>query len=148
MRNHIVLPGLRWRQVEPEPMYDAALAPFEAGHDLFGDGSLTLLPTPGHTPGSMSLLVRRPGLRSLMMVGDLTYDAHLLECGHVPGVGSRRRMRAVTAKTNALRAQHPGLVILPAHDPGVARRLAQATTTPIRESALAGESQRSSEETS
>jgi hypothetical protein len=32
-----------------------------------------------------------------MMVGDLTYDAHLLETGHVPGVGSRRRLRETTA---------------------------------------------------
>ena len=28
-----------------------------------------------------------------MMVGDLTYDAHLLQIGHVPGVGSRDRLR-------------------------------------------------------
>jgi N-acyl homoserine lactone hydrolase len=28
---------------------------------------------------------------------------------------------------NAMRQQHPGLVILPAHDPGAASRLAQAT---------------------
>jgi N-acyl homoserine lactone hydrolase len=148
MRNHIDLPGLRWRQVEPAAFNDPTLAPFRAGHDLFGDGSLVLLPTPGHTPGSMSLLVRRAGQRSLMMVGDLTYDAHLLECGHVPGVGSRRRMRDATAKTNALRTQHPGLVILPAHDPGAAARLAEATGTQTRESVLAGEIQPSPEETS
>ena len=29
----------------------------------------------------------------LMMVGDVTYDAHLLEIGQVPGVGSRRHLR-------------------------------------------------------
>ena len=75
----------------------------------------------------MSLLVRRPGLPPLMMVGDLTYDAHLLEAGHVPGVGSRRRLREATALINTMRQRHPGLVILPAHDPGAAGRLAQAT---------------------
>ena len=62
-----------------------------------------------------------------MMVGDLTYDAHLLETGHVPGVGSRRRLREATAMVNTMRQRHPGLVILPAHDPGGASRLAQAT---------------------
>jgi hypothetical protein len=36
-----------------------------------------------------------------------------------------------TAMINALRQQHPGLVILPAHDPGAAGRLAQATGTPM-----------------
>ena len=61
------------------------------------------------------------------MVGDLTYDAHLLEIGHVPGVGSRRRLRDATAMINTLRQRHPGLVILPAHDPAAASRLAQAT---------------------
>jgi glyoxylase-like metal-dependent hydrolase (beta-lactamase superfamily II) len=75
----------------------------------------------------MSLLVRRPGQRPLMMVGDVTYDAHLLELGQVPGVGSRRRLRETTAMINMMRHQYPGLVILPAHDPGAASRLAQAT---------------------
>jgi N-acyl homoserine lactone hydrolase len=79
----------RWHQITAEPTGDPGLAPFRSGHDLYGDGSLVLLPTPGHTPGSMSLLVRQPGLPPLMMVGDLTYDAHLLEAGHVPGVGSQ-----------------------------------------------------------
>ena len=131
MRRHIDLPGLRWHRIEPELTSDPELAPFRSCHDLFGDGSLVLLPTPGHTPGSMSLLVRRPGLSPLMMVGDLTYDAHLLEAGHVPGVGSPRRLREATAMVNKMRQQYPGLVILPAHDPGAAGRLAQATGTPM-----------------
>jgi hypothetical protein len=63
----------------------------------------------------------------LMMVGDLTCDAHLLEAGHVPGVGSRRRLRETTAMVSTMRRQYPGLVILSAHDPGAADRLALAT---------------------
>jgi N-acyl homoserine lactone hydrolase len=78
MRRHIDLPGLRWRRISPESTSEPGLAPFRSCHDLFGDGSLVLLPTPGHTPGSMSLLVRRPGRPPLMMVADLTYDADLL----------------------------------------------------------------------
>jgi N-acyl homoserine lactone hydrolase len=127
MRRHIDLPGLRWHKITAEPAGDPGLAPFRSCHDLFGDGSLVLLPTPGHTPGSMSLLVRRPGRPPLIMVGDVTYDAHLLEGGHVPGVGSRRRLREATVMINKTRQQYPGLVILPAHDPGAAGRLAQAT---------------------
>ena len=127
MRRHIDLPGLRWHRIEPEPTGDPDLAPFRSSHDLLGDGSLVLVPTPGHTPGSVSLLVRRPGLPPLMMVGDVTYDADLLEAGHVPGVGSRRGLREATTMINTLRQRNPGLVILPAHDPGAASRLAQAT---------------------
>jgi N-acyl homoserine lactone hydrolase len=62
-----------------------------------------------------------------MMVGDVTYDAHLLETGHVPRVGSRRLLREATEMVNQMRQRHPGLVILPAHDPGAVDRLAQVT---------------------
>ena len=75
----------------------------------------------------MSLLVRQAGLPPLMMVGDLTYDVHVFEKGHVPGVGSRRRLRRATAMVNKMRQHMPDLVILPAHDPGAADRLALAT---------------------
>jgi N-acyl homoserine lactone hydrolase len=60
------------------------------------------------------------------MVGDLTYDVHVLDDGHVPGVGSRRRLREATATVNKMRQHLPNLVILPAHDPGAADRLAKA----------------------
>jgi len=61
-----------------------------------------------------------------MMAGDVTYDTDLLELGHVPGVGSRRGLRDSTAMINTIRQRDPGLVILPAHDPAAASRLAQA----------------------
>jgi N-acyl homoserine lactone hydrolase len=127
MTRHIDLPGLRWQRVEPEPTDDPSLSPFARSHDLFGDGSLVLLSTPGHTQGSMSLLVRQAGLPPLMMVGDLTYDLHLFEHGHVPGVGKRRGLQKATAMVNKMRERMPDLVVLPAHDPGSADRLAEAT---------------------
>ena len=126
MPSHIDLPGLRWNRVEPERLADASLAPFGHGHDLFADGSLLLLPTPGHTPGSLSMLVRRPGHRPLLMVGDLTYDDRLLADGKLPGVGDKGQMRTTTRMVNELRTRLPGLVVLPAHDPYAAERLATA----------------------
>lgn len=126
LRRHIELPGLCWRQIDHEPTDDPALAPFTAAHDTFGDGSLMLVPTPGHTPGSMSMLVRRLGQAPLMMVGDLTYDVRLLERGRVPGLGRRHQLRATTAMTNAMRDRHRNLVVLPAHDPEAAARLVAA----------------------
>lgn len=135
LRSHIDIPGLRWRHIDPEPLGtppgSAERGPdgISTGYDLFGDGSLVVLPTPGHTPGSVSLLVRRPDRPPLLMVGDLTYDAHLLEHGRVPGVGKRRQLRESTALVNGLRRRHPGLVILPAHDPEAAARLAVAAGT-------------------
>ncbi|MEV0890991.1 N-acyl homoserine lactonase family protein [Promicromonospora sp. MEB111] len=126
LRSHIDLHGLRWNRVAPEPLTDPALAPFTHGHDLFDDGSLVLLPTPGHTPGSQSLLVRRPGHAPLLLVGDLTYDARLLAAGKLPGIGDKGRLRDTVAKVDALRETQPGLVILAAHDPRAADLLAEA----------------------
>jgi glyoxylase-like metal-dependent hydrolase (beta-lactamase superfamily II) len=123
LRSHIQLPGLRWRQVTMEPAQDPGLAPFTESLDIMGDGSLVLLPTPGHTAGSMSLLVRRKNRPSLLMVGDLTYGADILQRGQMPGVGNRRQLAESSRKVLALAGHQPGLIVLPAHDPTAARRL-------------------------
>jgi N-acyl homoserine lactone hydrolase len=113
---HIFLPGLSWRPVEGE-------------RDLFDDGSLMVFPTPGHTPGSLSMLVRQEGLPPLLFVGDLTYDVALLAKGHVPGVGTRAGLTASTRRVARLAAQHPGLVVLAAHDPTAKDLLTAASST-------------------
>ena len=123
LRRHINLPGARYRQIKFAPTDDPTLAPFTAAHDVMGDGSLVLLPTPGHTPGSMSLLVRRPGRVPLLLVGDLTYESQLLEAGRIPGVGDKAGLHRASAMVRQLKERNPGLVILPAHDPGAAERL-------------------------
>jgi N-acyl homoserine lactone hydrolase len=85
--------------------------------------SASMLPTPGHTAGSVSLLIRRRGGSPLLLVGDLTYGAELLEQRRVPGVGNRSQLAKTTEKVLALKQRMPGLVILPAHDPTAAQRL-------------------------
>jgi N-acyl homoserine lactone hydrolase len=41
--------------------------------DVFGDGSLLLLSTPGHTPGHQSLLVRLPKTGAVILSGDAAH---------------------------------------------------------------------------
>jgi glyoxylase-like metal-dependent hydrolase (beta-lactamase superfamily II) len=123
LRRHIDIPGLNWRQTRFESSEDPSLAPFAESFDVMGDGTLVLLPTPGHTAGSMSLLIRRGTSSPLLLVGDLTYGAEILERGQIPGVGVRRDLRITTEKVLALKRHMPGLVILPAHDPTAAHRL-------------------------
>ena len=41
--------------------------------DVFGDGSVTILSTPGHTPGHQSLLVRLPRTGWIVLTGDLAH---------------------------------------------------------------------------
>jgi N-acyl homoserine lactone hydrolase len=123
LREHIMIPGLTWRRISFEPTKDPTLTPFPESLDVMGDGSLIMLPTPGHTAGSVGLLVRRRSMPPLLLVGDLTYAAELLERRRVPGVGDRSRLAQTTDMVLALKQQMPGLVILPAHDPTAAHRL-------------------------
>src|SRR4051794_2428895 len=74
-------------------LHEDGLAPFSASLDAMRDGSM-VLPTPGHTAGSMSLLVRCTGRPSLLLAGDLTYRTEILGGAAFPawatGGGSRR----------------------------------------------------------
>ena len=117
LREHIEIPGARWRQIEFATTDDPVLAPFGGAHDVRGDGSMALLPTPGHTPGSLSMLVRSAGLPPLLLVGDLTYETDLLLRDQMPGIGDKSALRASFAKVRALRDRLPDLRILAAHDP-------------------------------
>jgi glyoxylase-like metal-dependent hydrolase (beta-lactamase superfamily II) len=79
----------------------------------------------------MSLLVRQPDSVPLLMVGDVTYDIHILNEGRLPGMGNRRQMKKTTDTIQELRKVHPDLVLLPAHDPDAASRLAAANPARI-----------------
>jgi glyoxylase-like metal-dependent hydrolase (beta-lactamase superfamily II) len=126
MRDHIRIPGINWVRVTPQPVQDESIAPFTHAHDVMGDGSLLLLPTPGHTPGSMSLLLRSEGLPTMLFVGDVTYDRELLAADRVPGVGNRAGLHETTRRINQLAARFPDMPILAAHDPAAARLLESA----------------------
>lgn len=45
----------------------------EGDKDVFGDGSITIISTPGHTPGHQSLLVRLPKTGALVLSGDAVH---------------------------------------------------------------------------
>jgi N-acyl homoserine lactone hydrolase len=45
----------------------------EGDRDVFGDGSVTILATPGHTPGHQSLLVKLPKTGALILSGDAVH---------------------------------------------------------------------------
>jgi glyoxylase-like metal-dependent hydrolase (beta-lactamase superfamily II) len=67
-------PALRWRAID---VSDEA--------DLFGDGSVRLLHTPGHTPGHLSLLLRLAGGEQLLLLtADAAYAQSTLDERLVP----------------------------------------------------------------
>jgi len=127
LKEHIELEGAKWQQIEFTPSHDPLFADFEGFYDVMGDGSLILLPTPGHTPGSMSLLIRTEGMLPMLLVGDLTYGVDMLTEDRVPGTGDPETLRASFAKVRALKQRLPELVILPSHDPKTAEALKTAS---------------------
>ena len=89
-------------------------------------GPPSLPPPPAPPAGSVWLLVGGAANPPLLLVGDLTYGADILERGRIPGVGDRRQLRAMSDKVTALRGRMPDLVVLPAHDPTAAQRLMES----------------------
>ena len=52
--------------------------------DVFGDGSVVMIATPGHTPGHYSLLVRLKRSGAILLTGDLYYSAQQYAQDEVP----------------------------------------------------------------
>ncbi|MFC3051736.1 N-acyl homoserine lactonase family protein [Kordiimonas pumila] len=53
-------------------------------YDVFGDGSVEIIPTPGHTPGHSSLLVRLPNSGAVLLTGDMYHLTRARELRTVP----------------------------------------------------------------
>ena len=88
---------------------------------------MILLPTPGHTKGSMSLLIRGEGWRPILLVADLTYETALLERDQVPGTGDKETLLASFAKVRLLKERLPDLEVVASHDFAAKEALARAT---------------------
>jgi glyoxylase-like metal-dependent hydrolase (beta-lactamase superfamily II) len=85
-------------------------------HDLFGDGSVVCLPTPGHTPGHQSLRVRLPG-GDAVLCADACYLRRSLEDLHLPPFAADAdAMRSSLARLRSL--QQAGARLFFGHDPG------------------------------
>ena len=103
-----------------EVVYDTRLAhsysTFGRSFDLFGDGSVRLVYTPGHTVGHQSLIVRLKD-RETLLAGDAVYflDAldherrsHFLQDEH----NWRRSLREI----KLYQRENPDALIIPSHD--------------------------------
>ena len=91
--------------VEPSP---PVVGPFAGSYDVAGDGALLIVPTPGHTPGHLSLLVDT-GERRFLLAGDLVHDAAEL---------------AFVAPAVASWCAESDVEVLAAHDPAAGEALA------------------------
>lgn len=95
---------------------------FAQSKDYYGDGSVVVVPVPGHTPGSQGAFLNAGG-RRLFLIGDTT---DTLEAAY-RGLPKSDIVRTATDYAPALADQqaamiarfhreHPEIVIVPAHD--------------------------------
>ncbi len=85
-------------------------------HDVFGDGSVVCLPTPGHTAGHQSLRVRTAH-REVVLTGDACYFSDTLESSRLPPFAndSAEQLRSLD-RLRAMQAAGAHLVF--GHDAG------------------------------
>jgi N-acyl homoserine lactone hydrolase len=101
-------------------------ASFGRTFDLFGDGSIHLAYTPGHSPGHMSV-VGRLAERDFVIGGDTMYMLSQLNGSEPPpprpydAHNSRRSLQEL----RLFRGQFPDAVITPGHDPDFYARIEQ-----------------------
>ena len=95
-----------------------------------GDGTLVLLPTPGHTVGSVSMLINDKVRPPILLVGDLTYDVEMLMNDQLPGIcNDKSALRQSFANVRSLKKQLPDLVILSSHDSAISHTLQDLYTS-------------------
>ena len=73
----------------------------EGDRDIFGDGSLTLVSTPGHTPGHQSLLVKLPKTGALLLSGDAVHFRDNWDNRRVPAGNVDKDMTVASMKKMA-----------------------------------------------
>jgi N-acyl homoserine lactone hydrolase len=64
-----------WPGANNAPRFNPAhpVTKLDGDKDVFGDGSVTILSTPGHTPGHQSLLVKLPKTGAVVLTGDAVH---------------------------------------------------------------------------
>lgn len=111
-----------WFKPELVDMDGPAVGPFAASHPITGDGRIFMVPTPGHSKGHVSIVVRGEGV-TYFLAGDATYTESNLRDGKVDGVTYDPALSAATLAAIDRFARNEPTILLPAHDPDGPRRL-------------------------
>lgn len=101
----------------PAPVMQDSISAFKTAksqmidgdHDVFGDGTVRILRTPGHTPGHQSLLLKLKKSGVVLLSGDLYHFRDNRKAGRVPVVNTERadtlasmaRIEKIIANTKA-----------------------------------------------
>jgi glyoxylase-like metal-dependent hydrolase (beta-lactamase superfamily II) len=104
---------------------------FARSHDLFDDGSVVLVDLPGHTPGSVGVLLHTP-TGHVLLAGDAAWHTYQVEdirqkSSYPGGLADVDRDEAFRS-LHRLHAVKDRVAVIPTHDPVAAKRLASPSS--------------------
>jgi glyoxylase-like metal-dependent hydrolase (beta-lactamase superfamily II) len=93
-----------------DKLRNSRIVKLEGDYDVFGDGLVKIISTPGHTPGHQSLLVRLRKTGAVVLSGDLAHFRDNFDLRRVPAFNfnadqSRQSMDKIAAILKAENAQ-------------------------------------------
>lgn len=96
---------------------------FPVSHDLYGDGSVVIVPSAGHTPGSIIIFVNLASGERYAFIGDLAWQLEgVTQLEERPWIqrlladSDEKAVQENLKKVYALHKKFPELKIVPAHD--------------------------------
>ncbi len=100
-----------------------SFATFGRAVDLFGDGSVRIVFTPGHSHGHCSVVLRLRR-REALLCGDAAYTMRTIRESHLPSkMADEHRFRRSLREIQLYIEQTPDALVIPGHDMEVWRRL-------------------------
>jgi glyoxylase-like metal-dependent hydrolase (beta-lactamase superfamily II) len=103
---------------------------FPKSHDVWSDGSVVIVPAPGHTPDSVVVFVNLPSGARYAMAGDLVFQAEGIELPAEKPWMLRRiigeddtQVRTDIGRLRTAAKKYPQLHIIPAHDASAFRAI-------------------------
>ena len=117
-RDPVVLAGRRYVPSVADFDHPLDYRPVAGEHDVFGDGTVVLIPTHGHTPGHQSLRVHAGKGTDLVLAADACYTRENMDRDILPDtLWDAREMAGSVARLRDLRDRQ-GATIIFGHDPG------------------------------
>jgi N-acyl homoserine lactone hydrolase len=105
-----------WRTIDFDGDEVSSYKSFGRTLDLFGDGSVRLAYTPGHTLGHMSLVVRIAG-GEFLVVGDAAYTMRTIKESAMPyGPADEHEFKRSLREVQRYLEQTPDAAVCPGHD--------------------------------